>query len=157
MSAYDAAGIAEDDAPPPELVSAATGAHVVISSDLPRALASARRLAPGRDISVTPLLRELELDTSGWLPLKVPIAMWDALDYVRWSYRILRRVDCAPMQRAEKAVDWLTARVGEGSTAVVVTHGSFRRLLAASFAKRGWNAGRERRSYANWSIWSFVE
>ena len=55
--AYNAAGILDDDVPPPELIRVAAGAHVIAASDLPRAIASARRIAPARDPDVTPLLR----------------------------------------------------------------------------------------------------
>lgn len=155
-SAYDAAGIAEDDVPPAALVAATIGAHVVASSDLPRALDSARCVAPGRELSVTPLLREIELETPNWLQVRLPIAVWDGLDYFRWSYRLFRKADHEHMRRADAAAGWLIERVGEGSTAAVVTHGGFRRLVAARLSDRGWNADTGRRSYANWSTWSFV-
>ena len=51
--AYDAAGILADSAPPRWLVETAAQAGCVLSSDLPRAVASAERLAPGRVAGVT--------------------------------------------------------------------------------------------------------
>jgi broad specificity phosphatase PhoE len=155
LRAYDAAEIALDDAPPPTLVDAATTADVIMSSDLPRALASARRLAPGRTIAPTPLLREIQLGAPTWVRVPVPIIVWDVLHYLRWSYQLFRKVSSADIQRAEAAIDWLTAQVDEDSTAVVITHGSFRRLLAARLEEKGWRPGAERRSYDNWSSWSF--
>ena len=58
--AYEAAGIHEDERVPAQLEQLASHAGVVLSSDAARAVASARLLAPGREIVVSPLLRELD-------------------------------------------------------------------------------------------------
>ena len=60
--AYDAAGILSDSVPPPGISSEVAGADVLVTSDLPRALASAERLAPGKAVHVSPLFRELSLE-----------------------------------------------------------------------------------------------
>ena len=61
MTAYDAAEIALHHAPPVELERLVADAAHIVASDLPRTVASALRLAPGRPFERTPLLREAPL------------------------------------------------------------------------------------------------
>jgi broad specificity phosphatase PhoE len=157
--AYDAAGIDLNDAPPPALLAEAAEAAWVVASDLPRAVASAERLAPGRSIRLSPLLREVPLDIPS-VPLRMPLWAWGALIHVRWAYGILRGRDAAvvDLARATTAAQWLSDLVREdGSTALVLTHGVFRGLLSKRLLARGWSGPRERRRYHHWSSWTFQE
>jgi hypothetical protein len=156
MVAYDSAGILSDDAPPAAIEAAATSADVLACSDLPRALASVRRLAPGRKPAITELLREIPLETTPFLRARMPIQAWDVLLYLRWSYRLIRGTETPEIVRAHAATDWLITHAAEASTVVAVTHGSFRRLVAACFAQRGWCAESGWRRYKHWSSWSFA-
>lgn len=156
MDAYDSAGILADDAPPAAIEAAAASADVLASSDLPRALASVRRLAPGREPAITELLREIPLETPPFIRTRMPLEAWDVLLYLRWSYRLIRGTETSEVLRADAATDWLIARAGEASTVLAVTHGSFRRIVAACFAERGWRAEPGRRRYKHWSSWSFA-
>jgi broad specificity phosphatase PhoE len=154
---YDARGIRDDSLPPPALIETAAQAAVIAASDLPRAIASARRLAPGREPDVSPLLREIELETSPWMPrvARLPVVAWDAINFARWSYRLLTQSDHAFVRRADAAVDWLLERMNGDSTVLVITHGGFRRLLDARLIARGWLRVPGPLSYANWSSWSY--
>ncbi len=155
--AYDAAGILADARPPEALVRLASDATHVIASDLPRAIRSAERLAPERAIEVSDLLRESPLAIPRW-PTRLPLMAWAMLIHIAWSYRIGRGTDESESDRARAAAaaDWLIGMVGDRSTAVVVTHGVFRRLLARHLSLRGWASDGGRRSYAHWSAWSFT-
>jgi len=153
-SAYDAAGILDHDAPPPELIRVAGGAQVIAASDLPRAIASARRIAPAREPDVTPLLREIKLEPPRWTP-HLPMPLWEVLLHVQWSYRLLLGRPHESIHRANAAAEWLAQRAADSATVVAVTHGGFRRLVGSRLAAHGWRAGPERRSYANWSVWSY--
>jgi broad specificity phosphatase PhoE len=152
--AYDAAGILDHDAPPPDLIRVAADAHVIAASDLPRALASARRIAPAREADVTPLLREIRLEPPRRLP-HLPIQLWDVMSHVQWSYRLLLGRPHEFVGRANDAAEWLAERAADSATVVAVTHGGFRRLLANRLEARSWRVGPERRSYENWSVWSY--
>ena len=154
-SAYNAAGILEHDAPPVDLIQAAEGAHVIAASDLPRAIASARRIAPAREPEVTPLLREFELDAPPWIP-RLPMQVWEIFSHLLWSVRMLQESPHESLRRASDAAEWLTQRAADAATVVAVTHGGFRRLISNRLEARGWQAGVERRSYANWSVWSYI-
>ena len=156
-AAYDAAGIAPDDAPPPALAAEAARAAVIAAGDAPRAVASAARIAAGRPVLATPLLRETALDVPAWLPLRWPLAVWEAAIHLQWGWRIVRGTDApaAELERAAAAAAWLGDHARDGTTVVAVTHGVFRRLLARRLRADGWQAEPGRRGYRTWSVWGF--
>ena len=166
MEAYDAAEISPDHAPSPELEALVADAARIFASDLPRTVASAIRLAPDRPIVRTPLLREAPLETPE-LPMpalggiRLPLRAWGMVFGARWLASWLRNapppgVDARTLARAEEAAEWLVAQASEASgRVVVVTHATFRFLVAQALVRRGWR-GPERRAYREWSAWSYV-
>jgi broad specificity phosphatase PhoE len=151
---YDAAGIRADAQPPIALRDLVAKATHLISSDLLRAVESAERLAPHREIQMSELLREAPLAIPSW-PTRLPFLGWVMLIHLAWQYRIVRGTDPpeADRARAAAAAEWLAGLVSDGSTAVVVTHGVFRRLLAKDLVSRGWKATRQD-GYRHWSAWT---
>lgn len=152
---YNSAGIRDDDLPPPQLIEEVRTA-LIVASDMPRALASVSRLVPGCEPHVSPLLRELTVEVPTWIPFRMPVEVWDTLQYWNWTYRLMRKLDHDDVRRAGKAADWLLERVGREPTTCVVTHGMFRRVLHAQLAMRGWKPVPGRRTFANWSVWSYA-
>src|SRR5919198_6218850 len=71
--AYDSMGIIPDCVPPAHLLRVAATVDAICSSDLPRATESAQRLALGREVLISPLLREVRLEPPRWIPLALPI------------------------------------------------------------------------------------
>ena len=153
--AYDAAGIRDDSHPPAALVDLAARADVIAASDMTRAIASVRRLAPQRDPEIIPALRELRLEPPRWVPVPLPIEVWDAMSHLQWSWRLARDRDHEFSRRAGVAADWLFTRASAGATIVAVTHGGIRRIIARHLERLGCAAGAGKRSYENWSSWSF--
>jgi broad specificity phosphatase PhoE len=155
-NAYNAASIRDDDVPPRDVFEAVTTADVIAASDMSRAIASARRIAPTREVAVSPLLREIELETPRWVPVPLPMVIWDTYTFLQWSYRLLREADHENVRRARAATDWLLERASDSSTVLAITHGAFRRLLDASLVARGWRRAPGKQSYENWSTWSYL-
>lgn len=155
LEAYDAAGI-DDAGPPDALIREAADAHHLIASELPRAIASAAMLAPGRTPVTTPLLREMPLAVPA-LPLRLPLTGWAMAIHLRWMGAIATGRPAAPhqLQRATEAVAWLDTRIADGENALAVTHGAFRWLLARTLATRGWRPIPGPRRYHHWSAWAF--
>jgi broad specificity phosphatase PhoE len=114
-------------------------------------------LAPQREIEVSDLLREVPLRLPRW-PTRLPLIVWEFLIHVAWSYRIVRGIDSTEQDRARAAAaaKWLGEIVTNGSTALVVTHGVFRRLLAQQLLLAGWKSTGRRGGYSNWSFWTFA-
>ena len=156
--AYDSAGIQVVSRPPEALIQMAADAAHVVASDLPRAVASAERLAPGREIRTSPLLRETPLTIPSW-PTRLPLGGWGLLISLGWGYRIVRGSDASADERARAAAgaEWLAALTADGATTVAVTHGAFRRLLAKQLLALGWTSTGRRGGYRPWSAWSFAD
>lgn len=153
-TAYDAAGIQSFGLPPDELVAQAAQAQHVIASDMRRAMESANRIAPGRSIQTSSLLRESALAIPHW-PTRLPLLAWAMVINAAWSWRILRgeEVSAAERSRADAAAEWLAQTVADGSVALVVTHGVFRRLIAQQLQRRGWSYLHREGGYRPWSSW----
>ena len=153
-SAYDAAGIRSSGLPPDELIAQVAAANHVIASDMRRAMESANRLAPGRPIQTSSLLRESPLAIPHW-PTRLPLMAWAMIINAAWSWRVLRgaEVSAAERARADDAAEWLANTVADGSVAVVVTHGVFRRLITQQLRVRGWTNVQRDGGYRPWSSW----
>jgi broad specificity phosphatase PhoE len=150
---YDATGLLSDDRPPAELLNEAAAADLVMSSDLPRAVESARRIAPGREIEISPLFRETNLRVPiGWLPL--PRGLWGFLMHLRWGFQVVHGTSgpAAEIDRARAAAALIEERMRDHDFVVVATHGLFRGLLTYQLMQLGWRQlpGRRRR---HWSVW----
>ena len=166
MEAYDAAEILAEHAPPPELEALTVTASRIITSDLPRTVASAKRLAAGRDIERSMLLREAPLETPE-LPMpalggiRLPLRGWGMIFGARFLSAWIRGapppgVDRAALMRAEEAADLLITRAMEANgRIVVVTHATFRTLVGRALTRRGWQ-GPKRRPFREWSAWPFI-
>jgi len=155
--AYEAAGIDEQDQPHPAVTELAAGSGIVVASTAPRALQSAMRLWPARDIVTSPLLRELELIPPNIRGVRMPLMAW-ALTYgLQWLVRAVRRrphLAPAELQRAREAAEWLSDLADEHGTVLAVTHASFRSLLARQLKSGGWQC--EPSDRRHWSVWSFT-
>jgi broad specificity phosphatase PhoE len=157
LDARDAVGIEPLSQPPSRLIDLADEATHLIASDLPRAIESAQRLANGRQVHVSSLLREIPLpipNVSGRLPLW----MWGTLIHLRWSYCIARGTDASSsdVARVASAVEWLAHFTSGDTLAVVVTHGVFRRLMAKEVVRMGWRSDGRHGGYSPWSSWHFT-
>ena len=155
--AYDLADIRTDARAPADLVALAGRVTHVVASDMPRAVGSASRLAPSRRIVTSELLRESPLPIPRW-PTRLPLMAWGLLIHLDWSWRVARGVEVADAERARAlaAARWLDDLVADGSSALVVTHGVFRRVLGQQLDTIGWRCLGRRGGYDHWSAWSFA-
>jgi len=163
MIDYDAAEIAHEHPPPPTLVALARSADLIVSSDLPRAVASAALLAGTHSVEANSLFRESPLESADApMPalggVRLPLRAWGLVWGVRWL-RASRRglpppgADASVIARAETAAAWLEDRAGAGGLVLVVTHATFRTLLAAALVRRGWRPPAQR-PFREWSVWT---
>lgn len=156
-AAYDAAGIHARSQPPDALIRIAAEADHVVASDLARAVESARRLAPSREIRTTELLRETPLHIPAW-PTRLPLGGWGFVITLDWGWRIARGRDASAEERARAAaaVEWLAALAANESIVLAVTHGAVRRLLANRLLSAGWSRAGRVGGWRPWSAWSFI-
>ncbi|HYO78553.1 MAG TPA: hypothetical protein VE010_18990 [Thermoanaerobaculia bacterium] len=156
---YEAAGLDPFDAPPPELCAAAQNAAVLVASDARRAIDSARLLAPGRDVVVSPLVRELSLQPPNFSRIRLPLIGWALSIGLRWLIRQalrLNHITPEEQQRVRAAIDFLIELTARHAEVTVVTHGAIRSLLAKELTRRGWISVTPRRRSSHWSAWSFA-
>jgi broad specificity phosphatase PhoE len=153
-AAYEAAGIADGETPPPALQRLAASAGLLVASNIPRAIESARLLAPGAEVAVSPLLRELELAPPHLGTLRLPLFAWALAYGVRMLVRQHEHVTPAEHARAREVAAWLAGLAEEHGTVVAVTHQSFRSILSKALVAEGWRIEIPRRRSAHWSAWS---
>jgi broad specificity phosphatase PhoE len=155
--AYEAAAIHEGERVPAPLGQLVTGPALVISSDAPRALASARMLAGGREVLVSPLLRELDLEGPTLGGLRLPLGAWALAVGGRTLLQSLRGQypSVAEAARINDAAVWIKELASQHSMILAVTHAMFRRRLAARLVQAGWRPEPGRRSVQPWSAWMF--
>lgn len=146
--AYEAAGIS--DAAPPSLRSLVAPASLIVASDAPRAVASALALSTDARLVTSPLLRELALIPPNLGPLRLPLMAW-ALTFI-WPHFTGGVHLPEELARARAAAQWLDSLANENAMLPVVTHGSFRSLLAKQLVAAGWSAMKERARMHHWSV-----
>jgi len=156
--AYEAAGLQDTEGVPPDLAQLAAEAGLVVSSDAPRAIESARRLAPGREILISPLLRELELQAPELRRVRLPLAGWALAVGARNLLLTLRSQYPSPSERKRvaEAADWLSGLAGEHSFVVAVTHAAVRRQIAIELARGGWQPDSRKHPLHHWSAWLYT-
>jgi broad specificity phosphatase PhoE len=156
-AAYEAAGIDPLDRPPAPLQALASTAGAIVTSDIPRAVESARLLAPGAQLLVSPLLRELALVPPNLRRIRLPLLGW-ALTYgLRMLVRGRGHVTADEEERARQAATWLAGLAREHGHVAVVTHHTFRSVLAKELQSRSWHAAIPRRKSAHWSAWILTD
>ena len=155
VAAYDAAPIDATDMPPPDVLALGRCATLVLTSDRPRAITSARLIAPHVPPEVNPLWREAELPhlEIGWP--KLPRAWWITSLQIAWlmGYSAGCESIAAARRRAERAAAVLEERSKVGNP-VVIGHEVFNRLVAMALRKRGWTGQQWLRS-RHWRLTTF--
>ena len=159
-AAYDAAGIASHLPPPQPVLDLAVAADVAVASDLPRGIASAAQLWPGRAVTYSPLFREIPLRIPALGRVLAPFPVWSLAIHLQWGLDTLsgRDIPMGDRQRVDEAAAWCEHACEEhGADAVlaVVTHGAFRRALARRLVTTAWQLSGSRR-YAPWSVWTLA-
>jgi broad specificity phosphatase PhoE len=154
--AYDAAGIDARETPPRELQEMARQAGVVVASDTARAVESARLLAEGREVVLSPLLREFTLAPPNLRRLRLPLSAWALAYGVRLLFRPHEHITPAEHDRAREAAQWLAGLAEEHGRVVVVTHATFRSVLGKALENAGWRGHVPRGRPAHWSASVFT-
>lgn len=140
LDAYDEAGISEverlrlitcyADYPRPD---------IVVASDLPRALATAHLFARGRDVIVSPLLREIPVrlpaPTTRFLRGRWPQEVW--WSYLRYHWFLDQEPEGKTLstRRARAAIQLVKDARAPGTRMAVVSHAGFL-LLTVNLLQR---------------------
>jgi broad specificity phosphatase PhoE len=138
---YEAAGLAPSSLPPEELRDLIKELGQVFSSDRPRSLESARRLAPHAELTVDPLFAEAPLASPFFPFLRMEVPKWAVVSRILWHAGFHPNIE-NPRQaraRAAKAAGILIARAREAGAAALVAHGYFNWMIGRQLLKRGFH------------------
>lgn len=140
-AAYDTVGLHPGDSPPRDVIEAALRADVLLSSTLPRAVATAGAVAPGRRVVVDPVFVEAPLPPPPLPPfLRLKPPTWGVLSRIVWwlGYSAGQESRATAAQRAEQAAEMLTRAARGGDHVMVFAHGWFNRMLRPALVRRGY-------------------
>jgi len=159
---YDCNGVFEEKSYPLETLKKIGTANIVITSDLKRAVESAKFLNPNLSTISDPLFRETELPIplTRLLGLKLNASIWAVILRCLWfsSYSS----GCESLKdakiRAERAAKFLVECAKDHDNVVLVGHGFFNMLIGKELTKRGWN-GKKKTSSKHWdsTTYSYIQ
>jgi broad specificity phosphatase PhoE len=137
VARYDAAAIAGGEPPAAAVQSAAPA--LIVSSPTLRALESARRLAPDREIRTYELFREADLPHLSWRWPRLPPSLWVVLFRLAWLGGFSPRTESVSKAtgRAGEAADKLIALARGADSVLLVGHGVMNSMIAKQLLARG--------------------
>ncbi|MEH7225011.1 histidine phosphatase family protein [Bacillus sp. JJ1566] len=155
---YNYNGVFEELTYPSFTTEKVVNAKIVITSDLKRAVQSAKLLNPGVKIIPNPLFRETELPVLSLklLDIKLRPSSWAIILRFQWfcgySY------DCESLSdaklRANKASQQLISYAKEFNSVALIGHGFFNMLIARELQKKGWK-GKRKSGVKHWDCTTY--
>jgi broad specificity phosphatase PhoE len=151
---YNCHGVFEDKSYPSETLEKLGIANIVFTSDLKRAIESAKFLNPNLQTISDSLFRETELPTPSaklW-GLKLNSSIWAVILRFLWFCGYSNECESLKdaKRRAEKASKFLVKYANEHNNVVLVGHGFFNMLIGKELRKMGWN-GKKTTSSIHWN------
>jgi broad specificity phosphatase PhoE len=139
--------------PPPAVKELVERAGILVSSDVRRAVESARALAPNGEMQTSSLFREFELAPPDLGRVRLPLAGWAVAYGVRMLFRAHEHITPEEHLRAQEAAAFLADLAEKHESVAVVTHATFRSVVAGVLRTNGWQLEIPRRRSAHWSTW----
>lgn len=152
-AAYDEGGLADDQAPPANLLEEAAKADVIFSSTLQRSIETAEHVAQGKDFTPHPLFVEAPLPPPRLVGLRLTPRKWGVAARTSWWFGFSHGEESrrAAEMRADDAVDFVENAAAGGRSVLVCGHGWFNRMMRPVLLARGWRCVRDGRD----GYWSF--
>ncbi|NYE07591.1 broad specificity phosphatase PhoE [Bacillus niacini] len=155
---YDYLGVFEESTYPSETLEKVSTAKIIITSELKRAVESARLLNPVTKIISDPLFRETELpfNSSQLFNVKLKPSIWAIVLRILWFSGYSNECESLNQAkfRANKASQLLIDYANEYKSVVLVGHGFFNMLIAKELQKKGWK-GTRKRDAKHWNCMTF--
>lgn len=148
---YNQSGLANDSNPPRDLIAVLYGTPVVVCSDYPRSIESAKRLVTDAHLSILPLFREAGRPmTSDW-GIKLPLSTWDRISVKLWRIGLIAGDESIhkARKRAHEAATVLARLAEDFDRVLCVGHGTFNALVGEKLLEFGWE-GPDRISNEYW-------
>jgi broad specificity phosphatase PhoE len=137
---YNRTGLAAGSFPPETLVMALMNVPLIVCSDSPRALESAKRVGPRANLRITPLFREAGRPLGGHWKVKLPHSAWDYLSGSLWHKGLIAGTESkrSARRRARQAAEELVRLAEEKGWVACVAHATFNSLVGPELRKLGW-------------------
>lgn len=153
---YDSNGVFEEAKYPLETTEKIAAANVVVSSDLKRAVESARFLNPAVKVISDPMFRETELPKFALKLLKFKPNHWAVMLRILWicgNSNECESLSSAKL-RAKMAARKLADLADDYQSVALVGHGVFNRLIARELQRQGWK-GKRNTAAKHWNGTSY--
>jgi broad specificity phosphatase PhoE len=161
INKYQDVGLDPDSTPPPDLKRLVDNAGRVFTSELQRAIESAKILLPRADIVSDPVFSEAPLASPPIPGVRLKVPAWAVFARVAWhggytpsieDYRQVKR-------RATRGLAMLTTAAKEDGTTVLVAHGYINAIIGRMLRLRGWSrtSGSHRAEFWNAVVYDWVD
>jgi len=156
LEIYNRTGIADDSGPPSALVEMMRDSPIVVCSDYPRSIESARRLAPQSDPRMSTAYREAGRPLQGDWSIRLPLEIWDRFSVLCWKLSLIVADESvrAARVRAQLAARELISLAQESSPVLLVGHGMVNTMIGRELLRSGWS-GPRRANDNYWGVASY--
>lgn len=140
IDSYNSAGLRADHPPSREAMEMAGHCKVVVCSDLPRSVDSARALGVKKVDYIEPIFREMELPYSDFPSPKLPPDVWATLFRVFWFFGFSSNSESLgeAKTRALSGADKLREIAANRGSVLLIGHGFINRFIAKELLSSGW-------------------
>lgn len=140
VKAYLTTDLHPETTPPQEARALAASCAFCLTSDMPRAISSARLLSVAHKAVLDNTLREADLPYLNWHRPILRLATWTFLFRVFWLFGFSQNAETIreAQRRALKSATKLDQLAIEHGSVLVVGHGIMNRLIARELTKTGW-------------------
>ncbi|MEO1042741.1 MAG: histidine phosphatase family protein [Pseudomonadota bacterium] len=140
---YDRAGLAPGETPPQGLIDIASGAELVLSSTLPRAIETAQKVVQGaREVPKDALFVEAPLPPPPVPSIfKLTPTTWGVISRIFWFCGFAPKgveSHWGAQKRVREATDRLITEAQGGGDVLLCAHGYFNWMVHRHIIKRGW-------------------
>ena len=150
---YNLSGLCSSSKPTMKAFSCAKKCNVIVCSDLPRSIESAKALNAGDVFLSNAIFNEASLPVAKWHTLKLSPKVWAVTFRVLWLLGYSRNSESfkEAKERAIEAVKKLTEIAHEYDSVLFVGHGVYNRILANELRRSGWS-GPKNPGSKHWSM-----
>ena len=150
---YNAAGLSPSSIPASNVLNHAQACNVIVCSNLPRSIESAKALNTGNVVFSSSIFNEAGLPTTDGYKLKLSPKVWAVMLRVAWFFGYSKNSEsfAEAKKRAVEAVQKLTEIAREHDSVLFVGHGVFNRILANELRRSGWS-GPNNPGSKHWSM-----
>lgn len=158
VSEYNAAGIDTDCRPPQPAIEQASKCNLVVCSNLPRSLESARALGIETIGICESAFREMDMPYANLQFPRLSLSVWSVLFRLMWvgGYSANAESFDAARERARNCAERLMVLASIHDSVLLVGHGSLNWFVARYLKSMGWTGPRKApRKYWEFGVYSY--